>query len=1126
MAVGFKKPKTFKSMLQGLTCEKHKIGHLTQQARADLAYQETLAEVDVNAITSYIVNKNADDRLPGIYLVDSICQNVGGKYVPLFEEHIFPLIETSYRYGSKPTRQSLCKILNIWKARKIFPIHILRDLYKAIRELANHPPPPQPQPPQPQPPQMRGAPPPYESSYDTHAAAAYNHAPPPPFYDRPPPPQYGRYPPPPQPRNMPPPPLPYADYGGPPQYPPPSHHHPPHHRGPPPMQHSQMETWPDVCRRYNIPVPLYESIMKQLIHDLDCFIESPYTFKHGIFVQTPQLQHANFACKPQLVDEFRKCVDEFHRTRCDITRKLYFITDELKHDGVNTSEWQEKLNRIAPFLLNGGNAPPSSSAMGTGGGGGAGDADPSSSKGVFGEICMVYNSMDGCRLGANCPYLHVTHQEAELSRKLYTRVDGRYELKDVKFEADAAADLKLTTFYSFFGAQTDLKRKHARSVSLLYSKKLKKCPNCSLRVTANAFGKHMKWHFNRRKAIMEKRKLAGFKSASSSQQYGMYRNWYCDEDTWLHTHHTNKADGELEKLNPFDGLKAAAGGSGGGAAAGGGGMFEAGASASTAAAKHGDQELYLQSTAGGSGGGGAAAGGGGGGMFEAGASASTAAAKHGDQELYLQSTVLLSGQKVVVCDICQERFAQTDREYNAQKDDWLLKNACYEDGTTSKSYPVTGKPPVAKPIVHRKCFELKKKQRDTVNGNLKSGGGHLVSIGGSNEDDEDDALRPKLHDPQNILSKMENQLNEKQRKQKTQKTTGMKKTDAAAARDIDRSVWASDSDIDDDDEDDDDSEDVDEQEQEEQQEEEEEDEEEEATVTDTIDAEPEQQHEVNGGDMEEHAQEQVNEEQQHNLAVDGDEEHTVDNAEPPLNESTAKKGTKRSAENAAIETNLDIKIETDTIVKTEADNDDYSLDGGNARKKRKLNPELSYVEVKPSNVHDDDDDAFDINARGVEELMQCSDEQMQSEKMNGNDIHSTDNDDNDDQSTPPPASSHDANGVSDANHAPVKAEESQDEQDTQQDELSQLNDADLAELEAVDLDDIDGLDDLDNADVDDIDLDDFDGVNLDEEQETADQHEVHEEDVINNDKQSNIVLFDPEKFGDSTYRQNGGYRGY
>eukprot|EP01084_Bolivina_argentea_P114119 203248_1 len=132
-----KKAKTFKSMLAGLTCEKHKISHLTQQARIDLAHEETLAEVDVNAITSFIVNKNADNRLAGIYLIDSICQNVGGKYVPLFEEHIFPLIETTYRYGSSQTRKTLCKILNIWKSRKIFPIEILRNIYKAISNQQN-----------------------------------------------------------------------------------------------------------------------------------------------------------------------------------------------------------------------------------------------------------------------------------------------------------------------------------------------------------------------------------------------------------------------------------------------------------------------------------------------------------------------------------------------------------------------------------------------------------------------------------------------------------------------------------------------------------------------------------------------------------------------------------------------------------------------------------------------------------------------------------------------------------------------------------------------------------------------------------------------------------------------------
>ena len=118
-----KQVKTFKSMLQSLTCERDKIGHLMRQARADLQHQETLAEVDVNAIVSYIVSRNADDRMAGIYLIDSICQNVQGKFVPLFEEHIFPIIETTYRYGTTKTRYALCG--HFYSHSSFFILHLL-----------------------------------------------------------------------------------------------------------------------------------------------------------------------------------------------------------------------------------------------------------------------------------------------------------------------------------------------------------------------------------------------------------------------------------------------------------------------------------------------------------------------------------------------------------------------------------------------------------------------------------------------------------------------------------------------------------------------------------------------------------------------------------------------------------------------------------------------------------------------------------------------------------------------------------------------------------------------------------------------------------------------------------------
>eukprot|EP00484_Ammonia_sp_Unknown_P031091 CAMPEP_0197029158 /NCGR_PEP_ID=MMETSP1384-20130603/8658_1 /TAXON_ID=29189 /ORGANISM="Ammonia sp." /LENGTH=939 /DNA_ID=CAMNT_0042458267 /DNA_START=43 /DNA_END=2862 /DNA_ORIENTATION=- len=732
--INSKKLKTFKSMLQGLTCEKHKIGHLTQQARADLNYQATLAEVDVNAIISYVVGRNADDRLAGIYLIDSICQNVGGKFVPLFEEHIFQLIETTYRYGSAQTRKSLCKILNIWKSRRIFPIDILRNIYKAMSSQPNPPPKSQPS-------SKRY---PGAAPYGAPSQPNYHNALPPSFGAQQPP--YfngGGYPPP----HTQPPPYYGEQFGAPPPlYPPPDHnnHHQPlppyHHTGPypqgppmgpppygPPAPHGpEMDGWRGMCHKYGIPPHEYQRNINEIIADLNAFIESPYSYKDGIFVQTPQLQHANFQCKPQLVEEFRKCIDEFSHNHSDITRKLYFITTELKHDGVNTSQWQDKLNRIAPFLLSASSNPYGNS--------GAKNAN------VFGEICEFYNSIDGCRSGAKCKYLHVTDKEAELRRNLYKRVEGRYEYKDIKYKDDCA-ELKITTFYTYFGNVQDLKRKHARSISLLYSKKLKICPNCSLRITADAFAKHMKWHFHRRQAILAKKRSTQIKS----QQYGKYRNWYCDEETWLNSNDTNKASKDAQKLDPFAAIK----------------------NSNTNSAMHD------------------------------GANAANAAFmgignKEKEQDLYSSSQVLLGNvMQSVICQICQEEFTKKDKQYNAHRDDWILINACYVDGTTTKSY-VSGKPTTNKPIVHRKCYELKKKQSN-INGNGNNGS----SLIHGNDDDEDDPLKPKLLNPDNIISKIEDQLNDKRVKSKLFAVHTQRKSALSRKRKNDEMLWASDDDLDD-----------------------------------------------------------------------------------------------------------------------------------------------------------------------------------------------------------------------------------------------------------------------------------------------------------------------------------------
>ena len=55
----------------------------------------------------------------------------------------------------------------------------------------------------------------------------------------------------------------------------------------------------------------------------------------------------------------------------------------------------------------------------------------------------------------------------------------------------------------------------------------------------------------------------------------------------------------------------------------------------------------------------------------------------------------------IICSICMEEIDQKDKVYSPDNDEWILKNACFENG----SYGNIQTPDTLK-IVHRKCFDL------------------------------------------------------------------------------------------------------------------------------------------------------------------------------------------------------------------------------------------------------------------------------------------------------------------------------------------------------------------------------------------------------------------------------------
>jgi len=712
-----KNVKTFKSMLQGLTCERDKIGHLMRQARADLNHEATLAEVDVNAIVSFIVSKNADDRMAGIYLIDSICQNVGGKFVPLFEEHIFPIIETTYRYGTSQTRKNLCKILNIWKSRTIFPLEVLRRIYHSISS---------------QPAAADGAAKPT-------AAPSFGHRPPQSFGHRPPPrhhhhfgggpvappPHHGAFPPPSGafphhgPRYP-----PYPQYGGAPPLGMDPHRHPMHGQYPPPhgqYHHLHQRGGPPLNGRHPAPPPLgahsvsaaeYESTVWRLLCDLKAFIHSPTTFGGGLFVETPALKKGGWRCSEWLAAEVAAAERAWaanHRGE-GMSRKMYVLLQSLRAEGVNTSQWMQSLLRIAPFL------------SGPGGGGSAGG-------GSAVGICPFFNSPDGCRAGSGCKYRHQTDSENEVGLALSERVGGRYDLGDLKKDGPSHSDGVQATFYSFFGRDErghDWRRKRARSISLLYSKKLRQCPNCPMRVGADGMARHLAFHFERRK-----RAFHGLGRAKDPNA-GRRRKCWADRARWNRMADGDANTGDLGDAAANDGDDAggdpftAAANKGGGAGAGGGGA----------------DGMQVQSVGGGLNGLNL-----GGPMASAPSTVNVSTPSNPSAAAKASAVVISGSSQVVVCGICHEEFGRSNKEYSAQRDDWMLTNAVYADGTTTRSKHSE------KAIVHRSCYDAEQRESEEAAKRLRSG--HRLDA----EHDDADPLRPKLHNPASTISKIEDRLN-------------------------------------------------------------------------------------------------------------------------------------------------------------------------------------------------------------------------------------------------------------------------------------------------------------------------------------------------------------------------------
>ena len=100
----------------------------------------------------FLLQNGSSQKLPVIYLVDSICKNVGEPYIQLFARNIASLFLESYTRAEVSTRRSFERLLQTWKngmpdGRPVFSRSVLEPIERSIRYLQQQSPQQQHQPP-------------------------------------------------------------------------------------------------------------------------------------------------------------------------------------------------------------------------------------------------------------------------------------------------------------------------------------------------------------------------------------------------------------------------------------------------------------------------------------------------------------------------------------------------------------------------------------------------------------------------------------------------------------------------------------------------------------------------------------------------------------------------------------------------------------------------------------------------------------------------------------------------------------------------------------------------------------------------------------------------------------------
>ncbi|PWN51959.1 hypothetical protein IE53DRAFT_385639 [Violaceomyces palustris] len=74
-----------------------------------------MANVVAKCLDDHIMQSHPSIRLPALYLLDSICKNIGAPYTVLWAERVVPLFLETYRLVDQPTKMRMEELLATWK---------------------------------------------------------------------------------------------------------------------------------------------------------------------------------------------------------------------------------------------------------------------------------------------------------------------------------------------------------------------------------------------------------------------------------------------------------------------------------------------------------------------------------------------------------------------------------------------------------------------------------------------------------------------------------------------------------------------------------------------------------------------------------------------------------------------------------------------------------------------------------------------------------------------------------------------------------------------------------------------------------------------------------------------------